>query len=170
MKYKLALLVLLSAPAFAAKVYTYKDANGKTVFSDVPPQGVLNIQEKRIGANVIDTSGWPYELQQVIKRAPVVMWGNNCGDICDQGRKLLIERGIPYEMKDPSASKDQFESFKKLTGGNGVPVLQVGGQFVNGFSVDSWNAALSNVGYPKTALKGIQGAPKAAAKAVPATK
>lgn len=163
MKYTLAFIALLSVPAFAAKVYTYKDANGKTVFSDIPPQGVQH-QEKKLGSNVIDTSGWPYEMQQVIRRSPVTLWGSNCGELCDQGRKLLSDRGVPFEVKEPGASKEQLDAFKKLTGGISVPALQIGGQVLTGYGAESWNAALSKAGYPATPLKGIQPTRPVAAK------
>lgn len=159
----LLVLLCLSLPVLAGKVYTYKDASGNLVYSDLPPQGVKNVTEKKLGANVIDTSGLPYELQQVIKRSPVTLWGAGCGELCDAAKKLLAERGIPFATKEPSASKETQEEFKKLTGGDGVPVLQVGAKTINGFNDSNWNAALTAAGYPKTALKGIRPAPEPSA-------
>ncbi len=156
-------LFCLSLPALAGKVYTYKDASGNLVYSDLPPQGGKNVTEKKLGANVIDTSGYPYELQQVIKRSPVTLWGVGCGELCDAAKKLLSDRGIPFVSKEPSASKELQEEFKKLTGGGGVPVLQVGAKTVNGFNDSNWNGALSAAGYPKMALKRIRPAPEPSA-------
>lgn len=165
----LLVLLCLSLPVLAGKVYIYKDAEGKTVYSDLPPQGVKSVAEKKMGANVIDTSGYPYELQQVIQRNPVTVWGVGCGELCDAAKKLLSARGIPFSSKEPNDSKELTAEFKKLTGGEGVPVLQIGARLVNGFNEDTWNAALTGAGYPKTSLKGIRAPaePSAADKAKP---
>lgn len=162
--YLLLILLGLAAVAHAGKVYIYKDASGKTVYSDLPPQGVADYQQKKLGANVIDTSGYPYEVQQAIKNFPVTLWANACGPICDKARQLLSERGIPYADKDPGGSTEQLEAFKKLTGSNAVPVLQVGNKLLPNFTPESWNATLSSAGYPKTMSKAIR-APSASTSA-----
>lgn len=165
----LLVLLCLSLPVLAGKVYIYKDAEGKTVYSDLPPQGVKTVAQKKLGANVIDTSGYPYELQQVIQRNPVTLWGEGCGELCDAAKKLLSARGIPFTTKDPNLSKEAMAEFKKLSGGEGVPVLQIGARLLSGFNDDAWNAALTGTGYPKTPLKGIRvpAEPSAADKAKP---
>lgn len=157
---KLGLLSLaalaFAAPVMAGQVYIYKDASGKTVYSDLPPQNVKDVQTRRLGANVIDTSGYPYEVQQAIKNNPVTLYVNNCGPICDRARLLLSERGIPFSEKDPGASAEEFEAYKKLTGGNTVPALKVGSKVVVSFNPESWNSTLSAAGYPKELPKALR--------------
>lgn len=148
--------VLVATPAMAGQVYIYKDASGKTVYSDLPPQGVKNVQQKRLGANVIDTSGYPYEVQQAIKNNPVTLYINGCGPVCDRARALLTERGIPFTEKDPSASAEEFERYKKLTGGNSIPSLQIGSRVLVSFNPDTWSNALSAAGYPKEVPKPLR--------------
>ena len=154
--YLLILLLGLVAEAHGGQVYIYKDASGKTVYSDLPPQGVKQYEQKKLGANVIDTSGYPYEMQQAIKKFPVVLWGTNCGPICDRAKQLLAERGVPYEGRDPGADEASLAAFKAFSGGNSIPVLQVGSRQLVSFDADAWNSALTVAGYPKTAVKGIR--------------
>lgn len=154
--YLVLMLVAMAAVAHAGKVYTYKDASGKTVYSDNPPPDARDVKLKKLGGNVIDTSGYPYELQQAIKNFPVVLWGTTCGPICDKAAQHLKDRGVPYVGKDPSSSAEQIEAFKKLTGGNSVPVLQVGAKLLNAYNAAEWDAALNVAGYPKTPVPGAR--------------
>lgn len=154
--YLLLILLGMATAAFAGKVYIYKDASGKTVYSDLPPQGGADYQQKRLGANVIDTSGYPYEVQQAIKNFPVTLWGTTCGPVCDQAKALLEKRGIPFEGKDPAASAAALEAFKTLSGGNTIPVLQIGSRQLKSFDAASWNSALTAAGYPLTASKAMR--------------
>lgn len=156
---KLALLLMVAAVsvAHAGKVYIYKDASGKTVYSDLPPEKTDNVQQKQLGANVIDTSGYPYEVQQAIQNYPVTLWANNCGAICDKARALLKERGVPYTEKDPGANAEVLDTFKKLTGSNSIPVLQVGKRIMQNFNPATWNTALTDAGYPLQLPAAIRG-------------
>lgn len=165
--YIVVVLLALSAFAQAGKVYIYKDATGKTVYSDLPPQSG-EFQQKKLAASVIDTSGYPYEVQQAIKKFPVVLWGAGCGSLCDKARGLLTDRGIPFDNKDPGSSSAQLEAFKKLSGGDSIPVLQVGTRLYTSFLPDAWHSALSAAGYPKTANKAMRPATASTSTSTPA--
>ena len=61
----MAWMLALAVPmALAGKVYIYKDANGKMVYSDQPPAQGQKAEIKNLAGNVIDTSGLPYDLQK----------------------------------------------------------------------------------------------------------
>mgnify|MGYP006125673201 CR=1 FL=1 len=61
---------------------------------------------------------------------------NNCQH-CETAKKYLDAQGIPYRLCNVQASKGQKE-FAKLRL-RGLPVLKVGDQILNGFSVKQFN-------------------------------
>ncbi|QNM95854.1 glutaredoxin family protein [Chitinimonas koreensis] len=151
MKSALLIALLLAAPfGFAAKVYQWKDANGNVIFSDQPPPG-QQVKEKDVKANVITTSGGNFITREAMRKNPITLWSNNCGEPCDNARALLGKRGVPYALRNPQASTGDYDQLKKLAGDVVVPVLQVGDTALKGFQDTSWAAALDQAGYPKTA-------------------
>ena len=167
-------MALASAPLAAAQLYQWKDAQGRTVYSDQPPPpNVRNAQQKSFKGNFIEI-GESYSLKTAREKFPITLYASACGAPCDQARQLLIERGVPYSAKDPQASPDAQAELKKLTGRLNVPVLIVGSDRVDGFESGQWHAALDKAGYPKTPMPGSKPAPaeapaaQAAAPAAPA--
>ncbi|WP_324779430.1 glutaredoxin family protein [Thiobacillus sedimenti] len=153
-------LAAATFPVGAAQLYQWKDAQGRTVYSDQPPPAnVRNAQQKSFNASVIET-GESYATKSARERYPVTLYASACGIPCDQARKLLAERGIPFSSKDPQASPEAEADLKKLTGHRSVPVLVVGSDKIDGFEAEQWQAMLDRAGYPKTAPPG--GKPAAA--------
>jgi glutaredoxin len=145
-------LAMASTPLAAAQLYQWKDADGRTVFSDQPPPTpVKNVQQRNFRDSVIET-GEPYALLTARAKFPVTLYISACGPLCDQARQLLDERGIPYRNKDLIASEDARKELQKLTGKLNVPVLMVGSEQIEGFQAGQWHAALDRAGYPKTAM------------------
>ena len=108
-------------------------------------------------------------MQLAIKNFPVTFYATPaCGEPCKDARALLDKRGVPYAEKDPShpGSPQEFEDFKKMTGGAPqVPVLMVGQlKSLKGFLAPEWDAALDAAGYPSSALPGAKPAAKTAGR------
>ncbi|GAB3268116.1 DUF4124 domain-containing protein [Chitinimonas naiadis] len=144
------ILAALMPFAQAAKVYQYKDANGNIVFSDQPPPG-QKAETKDVKANVMQTSGGNFLTREAIRKNPVILWSNNCGEQCDNARALLAKRGVPYSLRNPQASQADLDQLKKIAGEAVVPVLQVGDKVLKGYQDGSgWEAALDAGGYGKT--------------------
>ena len=143
-------LVALSGSACAAQLYRWVDDKGNVEWRDTPPPPSAKKFEQR---NVVGGSPagaeLPYSVQQAAKNFPVTLWSTDCGDACTKARAHLARRGVPYSEKDP---RDDFESFKKLTGSGEVPVLFVGNTRLNGYLESDWDSALDTAGYPKTAI------------------
>ncbi|MDK2124770.1 glutaredoxin family protein [Parachitinimonas caeni] len=160
MKRTLVLFVLMAATtAYAGKVYQYKDANGNIIFTDQPP--AANTAEHKVRTNSIETSGLSYSNKEAARKNPVVLWANACGSNCDDARNLLAKRGIPFTQRDPSSSEAEFNTFKALSGGDSVPVLQIGNSITTGFNAENWNALLNTAGYSRTADFGAPKPPPA---------
>lgn len=158
-----------SAPLAATQLYQWKDAQGRMMYSDQPPPAsVRNAQQKSFKGNLIET-GETYATKTAREKYPVTLYANACGAPCDQARKLLTGRGVPFSDKDPQANPEAQEALKKLTGKMSVPVLVVGSDKIDGFEAGQWNAALDRAGYPQSAPPGGKPATAAPAPASPAT-
>ena len=144
--------LLFSAGAgLAGNLYRWVDSEGTVHYSDQPPPpSVKDVQEKKLGANVIEGSP-TYELQQAVKNFPVTLYATDCGAGCNKARQLLSKRGVPYNEKNPNQQPDSAEALKKIAGDLLVPTLVVGdSQTLKGFEENAWNSALDAAGYPKT--------------------
>lgn len=159
------LLPLATGALGAAQLYRWVDEKGNVEYRDTPPpKSAKKVEERKIVPSTIETAGPSYAMQQAIKNHPVTLWAYDCGEPCVNARAHLAKRGVPFAEKDP---KPDLAAFKKLTGGDGVPVLFVGSTQVTGYEVNNWDNALDAAGYPRNAppLK-----PKPAAKADTAKK
>lgn len=146
-----ALAFAVAAGASAqGQVYRYEDAQGRVVYSDKPPPtDAKKAEQKRIGANFIETDKTPFETQRATERYPVTLFTFACGEVCQRAEALLNRRGVPFStvnVEEP-ANAARLEA---LTGEMTAPVLQVGDKLVaKGFNEARWTAMLDEAGYPK---------------------
>lgn len=137
---------LASAAAGAQAIYKWKDAGGKWVFGDRPPerseQVKLGPAPKKSAVQGQDT----LENAKAARLFPVVLYSNSCGEGCDRAMALLTERAIPFAVKDPSKS-DHFEAFKKASPDALAPAMTVGEKALVPFNDLAWAAALDEAGY-----------------------
>jgi len=151
----LAALVALGLAAGASaqdkQLYRYTDADGHVVYTDKqPPPSAKNVQPKKITANVIETNEIPLASQLASEKYPVTLFTYDCGEICQNAEALLNRRGVPFTTINV-ADKDGMAKLQALTGGNSVPVLQVGEKLVaKGLLEARWQSMLDEAGYPKT--------------------
>ena len=162
-------MALASAPLAAAQLYQWKDAQGRTVYSDQPPPpSIHNAQQKSFKGNFIEV-GESYAVKTAREKHPITLYASACGAPCDQARQLLTERGVPFSNKDPQANPGAQAELQKLTGRSSVPVLVVGNDKIDGFETGQWQAMLDRAGYPKSAQPGRKPAPQTAATPAPAS-
>jgi hypothetical protein len=144
------LALALAAPLVdAQQVYRTVGPDGRVTFSDTlpaDPNTRTSLQETPgVGAS---TQTLPFELRQIVSRFPVTLYtGANCNP-CDQGRGLLVVRGIPFSERSVQTFED-VEALLRLAGERTLPLLMVGGQLVRGFSSADWTQYLDAAGYPK---------------------
>jgi len=167
MKHRILLMVMMSSALLAqAETYKWVDEDGTIHYSDQPPPPSARKSERKELGDKPGDAAMPYVLQQAIKNFPVTLFVYDCGDGCSRARDFLVKRGVPHTIKDP-LEPGMREELRKVTGGDEVvPVLQVGRRVLRGFEEGTWNAALDDAGYPKTALvpvTPVQAKPAAAA-------
>lgn len=142
--------VLLTV-AFAAQAQQYRwvDERGRIQYTDTPPPAsARSVQKKEFGTGPPDSGTEPFALQTARKNAPVKLYSTpDCGAGCDEARRLLNERGIPFtEITITDAAK--LEELKSVSGATSVPVLLVGSSVQKGFEKGLYDRALEIAGYP----------------------
>lgn len=140
-------LALIAAAAQAQQLYKWVSPDGKINYSDMPPPPSAVAETKRMSSSVVETSGLPFELAEVVKRSPVIFYSATGCLPCDDGRKLLTERGIPFAEKTVSSNADIAVIGSSEAQ---LPQLRIGSSRLRGFDSPSWNAGLSGAGYPAT--------------------
>lgn len=149
-----ACLAAASAPLAASGLYQWKDAQGRTVYSDqAPPPNTAGVQQRPFKGSVIEV-GESYATKVARAKHPVTLYTSACGAPCDQARRLLAERGIPHGTQDLETNETARTELEKLTGRLNVPVLRVGDEKIEGFEANRWQAALDRAGYPRPAFSG----------------
>lgn len=146
----LAALGLAATPLWAQ--YKVVAPDGSVTYTDRPPVQ-SNLRITPMGRNAASPAagaevGLPFELRQTVSRFPVTIYTTTDCPPCDDGRKLLQQRGIPHAERSVS-SDDDGQALERLVGGRTVPSLTVGAQPLRGFNEADWNGYLDAAGYPK---------------------
>ena len=150
MKRALPFILLLCAAGAQAQLYKWVGPDGKVTYSDTPPPpSARQVQTKAVASAAADTSDLPYELATAARNHPVTLYSSaNCVP-CDDGRKHLNARGIPFTEKVVATNEDIAE-FRKINSEGRLPYLTVGTQSQRGFEASLWDLALNAAGYPAT--------------------
>jgi glutaredoxin len=145
----LGLALLLSAAGASAQLFKWPDARGVVHFGDTPPPGSdRKVEQKAFGGGSGEQVPLPYALADAARKSPVVLYTTTTCAACDQGRKMLQHRGIPFAEKTVMTNEDQ-QKLAEAGGAGKVPLLLVGGATLNGFDAGAWNDALTDAAYPK---------------------
>ncbi|WP_254783776.1 glutaredoxin family protein [Collimonas sp. OK307] len=150
MKFAAMFFLLMSAASVQAQLYKSTGPDGKVTYSDTPPAAGKAIAQKTVAGSGGDSSdGLPYELALAVKNHPVTLYSAEKCIPCDDGRKMLNERGIPFSEKTVKSNED-IAALHKITKGDQLPVLTVGGNQESAFSAAAWGTALTAAGYPES--------------------
>ena len=144
-----AVLALLCASAGAQQLYKSVAPDGTVSYSDKPPTSAnAKIEKKNYGGgSAVTTDDLPFELANAARNNPVVIYTAPGCALCDQGRKALNDRGIPFSEKTV-ISNDEITQFLKQMGGPVLPVMTVGHTKLTNYFPDQWTTALNSAGYP----------------------
>jgi hypothetical protein len=148
-------LALLAVFAFCmgsaqAEIYRWTDSDGKVHYSDNPPPDA-KVEQRKLNDNRVESTKQSFETTRAAQVAPVTLYvSTDCKDVCDQARKLLNTRKVPFS-ENVIKTKEDLDAFTKLTGIKAprAPTLLVGSKPIEGFEAGAWNSALDVVGYPK---------------------
>jgi glutaredoxin len=146
------LIALLFCAASAQAQYKYVDQAGITTYSDRPPATGdakrLNLNNQAVGA----TDGLPFALKTAAEKYPVTTYSSPDCAPCDDLRKHLAQRGVPFTdklIRNPADAK----VFKDLGfAQSDFPVLTVGSQKQVGYERGALDRLLDAAGYPRKSL------------------
>lgn len=143
------LLFLLCAASAHAQLYKWVGPDGKVTYTDTPPPAsAKQVESKSIAAGGPGGSDFPYELSEPVKSHPVTIYTASKCVPCDEGRKLLDSRGIPFTEKTVNSSED-IARLREIGGDTQLPLLIIGRTTQKGFSADGWGGILTAAGYPE---------------------
>lgn len=144
------ILMLLCVGSANAQLYKWVGPDGKVTYSDTPPaSAVTKVETKSLTIGDVSASEFPYEVAEAMKSYPVTLYTTRNCPPCDEGRKLLTERGIPFTEKTVNSS-DDITQFKQVGGEGQLPLLTVGKFKERAFEAGAWNSVLTTAGYPET--------------------
>ena len=149
----IAAIASVCTPA-AAQLYRWTDKSGRTHVTDTPPPpGAKNVKtlSGAGGGSASSGSPEPFAVTAARKSNPVTLYSTRGCEACDEARKLLNERAVPF--REISINNEQeLEDLKKAVGSNSVPSLVVGTFIQKGFEPGAYHRALDAAGYPKTGM------------------
>lgn len=138
--------LLLAALAFAAhaQVYKWTDADGKVHYGDRAPDGAAK-QELRIRIPSYDgpvqVRDWASVIRTKAATPPspqaITMYSTDWCGHCKNARNYFAAKGIQYTDVNVETSESGRKEYEAL-GGGGVPLIQVGGKIMRGFSAASF--------------------------------
>ena len=163
MRILLAFVLCAFALGAGAQVYRWTDDQGRVHITDTPPPASAKGVKRDGGgggaatyapspaAEPKSSQQEPFALQQAKSKFPVTLYTvPNC-EGCNQARRLLNARGIPFkEISLTDAA--QMDEFKQTVGGNTVPAIIVGSTVQKGFEEGAYQALLDAAGYPATGV------------------
>ena len=145
----LALSLLLCATAAHAQLYKWVGPDGKVSYSDSPPpSNIKKVETRTSTAGEAGGPPLPFEVAEAARNNPVTLYtAPNCTP-CEEGRKLLAARGVPYSEKTVVTNED-IAKMRQL-GETQLPLLMVGRNKQQGFQPSGWSGALTAAGFPES--------------------
>lgn len=145
---------LLLAAAAAQAQYKVVAPDGSVTYTDRPP-ATSNAKVTPIGRTAIAAAAaanpelaLPAELRTAMQRHPVTLYtGDGCTP-CDNARRLLQQRGVPFAERRVTTEEDVV-ALERLVGARTVPSLSIGSQPLRGFNDADWTSYLDVAGYPR---------------------
>jgi glutaredoxin len=142
----LPLALMICAGLAQAQLYRSVGPDGKVTYSDTPSATSARVESRPLASGGGDL---PYELSQASRNHPVTLYTTSNCDPCDEGRKLLVQRGIPFREKTV-ATNDDITQLRQAGGDGNLPFLTVGRARERGLQPSAWHNALTLAGYPAT--------------------
>jgi glutaredoxin len=158
-------LLLLAGSVQAEEYYRSLDGSGKVHYGDEPLTDAADINKIKPLSEPDPGDTTPYQIRRAQEKFPVTLYvAESCRDGCGMARNYLSKRGIPYTEKN-LVTAEEVEAFKKASGGDQIPVMNIGKSWLKGFLESSWSAELDAAGYPKAAPYGYRPVIKSAPEA-----
>lgn len=150
--------VFLMGLAFCAQsqnIYRHIGPDGRITFSDRAPQTVQQASpanSRRVIAAESDAAyDLPNALRAPVARYPVTFYSFSGCVTCDEARRFLRHKGIPFQEKTVNTDADK-NAFAKISPNGVMPVVTIGNQQLTGFDQEDWDSYLKAAGYPAASV------------------
>jgi glutaredoxin len=107
----------------------------------------IGIAQAQPQAMPAPTAALPYELARTVQASPVLLYTTAHCEACDQGRALLVTRGVPFSERTVGTREDE-QRLRELSGKTELPLLLIGKRQIGGFEEAAWHEALTAASYP----------------------
>ncbi len=137
----------VAASVATAGIFRWTDADGRVVYSDAPPkQG--NAKAVQVEVNIAPRSpaAAPTEPKAAVAGDKVKLYTAAWCGYCKRARAYLRSRKIPFEDLDVETTARGRREYAEING-NGVPVIFVGGQRLDGYNQATLQRMLSVAGW-----------------------
>jgi len=146
----LAASVLGAGPAAGGenKLYKWIDEDGNVIYQDQPPPE---------GAGQVQTFASPADDPAPGGPTPavdVVLYAIEDCDACDLVRKVLDDRGVPFEEKDAENNVEVQSEIREVAGTLSVPVLVIGDGVLTGYNKQVLGDELDEAGFTASGTAG----------------
>jgi len=157
-RWTMAVLLFISCllPGFQAasdEIYQWKDKDGKVYFSDTPPPPGVDLEKRQFKENSVDrpktkedTSGTK-SYKRTEKRSygsiDAIMYMTSWCGYCRKARAYIYSLGvnlIEYNIEKDVSKRE--EMLRKSGGSTGVPLIDVEGIIIRGYSPEAIKAAV----------------------------
>lgn len=108
----------------------------------------------------------PYTLRQAHSKYPVTLYATGDCPPCDDARRMLVQRGVPYTERSVISDADR-KALQALSGQEQLPFATIGQQHLVGWEADSWQRYLDLAGYPSRSAMPRAWKPSAATALAP---
>jgi glutaredoxin len=148
-------LLLAAGAALGQTLYRWTDEQGRVHVTDTPPPANAKEvkKERNVGGASSASPGGaePYSLQLARKNYPVTLYTTPGCEGCNEARKMLNARGVPFKEVSVGDQKS-IDDLKKAVGSNSVPAVVVGSTVQTGFEEGAYQRLLDAAGYPRTGV------------------
>jgi glutaredoxin-like YruB-family protein len=148
--------IILWPSLTSAGIYQWTDANGNTVFTDSPPKGAAAKELKIKQTNQFGPPPQEEENRSPVKSgktAPklrdlrdisVVLYMTDWCPYCRKAREYLVSQGVSFTEYDIDKDKGKREEMRRKSGSTSIPVIDVEGTVIRGFSPEAISSAINS--------------------------
>lgn len=135
-QYSLFISIVLISKSTYSDIYTWKDANGNTHFSDIAPAEQAS-EKVELKINTYESVSYDSSIFDTGKK--VVMYSTSWCGYCKKAKQYFQKNNIAFTEYNIEKNARAKREYKKM-GATGVPVILVGKKRMNGFSQKGFDA------------------------------
>ncbi len=81
------------------------------------------------------------------KKIRIIVYCTEYCPWCDRAKEVITSKGFNFESIDIAKSKEAYEEMFRKSGQNGIPVIDINGKIIIGFSEEEISENLKFVGH-----------------------